>query len=60
MFGSILEALNGDLLATVTLRLERDKGDPIRTNYYRSMLLRSSDDGKTWREYSTIAAVEPG
>ena len=60
MFGSILEALNGDLLATVCLRLERDKGDPIRTNYYHSMLLRSSDNGKTWREYSTIAAVEPG
>jgi hypothetical protein len=28
--------------------------------YYRLALIRSSDSGRTWNEYSTIAAVEPG
>ena len=52
MFGSIIEALNGDLLATMTGRLQRDE------RYYRVLLLRSADDGKTWTQYATVAAVE--
>jgi hypothetical protein len=53
-FGSILEARNGNLLATMCYRLEREP------KYYRSMLLRSADQGKTWAEFSAIAAVERG
>jgi hypothetical protein len=53
-FGPILAGLNGDLMAPVYYRAERDQ------RYYRLALIRSSDDGKSWNEYSTIAAVEPG
>lgn len=53
MFGSIIPALNGDLLATMNCHLAQD------TRYSRSMLIRSADEGRTWREYATIAAVEP-
>ena len=53
LFGSILEALNGDWLATMCCRLARDR------RYYRALLLRSRDEGKSWIQYSTIAAVEP-
>jgi hypothetical protein len=51
-FGSIVKALNGDLLSTMHARLERDH------KYYRNMLLRSSDGGKSWKQYSTISSVE--
>jgi hypothetical protein len=53
-WGSIIEALNGDLLATVYYMPEGDQ------RYYRLALIRSSDGGKSWSEYSTIAAVERG
>ena len=53
-WGPIIEALNGDLMATVYYTADRDP------RYYRLALIRSSDGGKTWSEYSTIAAVEPG
>ncbi len=48
VFGAILPALNGDLLTTVYCKLERDK-------YYRLTLFHSTDDARTWNEYSTIA-----
>ena len=54
IFGSILEGLDGSLLSTMTCRLEED------TRYYRNLLLRSTDEGRNWIQYSTIAAVEAG
>jgi hypothetical protein len=53
-WGPIIEALDGDLLAPVYYTAERDQ------RYYRLSLIRSSDGGKSWSEYSTVAAVEPG
>jgi hypothetical protein len=53
-WGPIIEALNGDLMAPAYYTAEQDP------RYYRLALIRSHDDGKTWTEYSTIAAVEPG
>jgi hypothetical protein len=53
-WGPILEALDGALLAPVYYTAERDK------RYYRLALIRSKDGGKSWSEYSTVAAVEPG
>ncbi len=53
-WGPIIEALNGDLMAPVYYTADRD------ARYYRLALIRSHDGGKTWSEYSTIAAVEPG
>jgi len=53
-WGPILEALDGALLAPVYYTAERDK------RYYRLALIRSNDGGKSWSEYSTVAAVEPG
>jgi hypothetical protein len=46
--------LDGNLLAPVYYTAERDQ------RYYRLALIRSSDGGKSWSEYSTVAAVEPG
>jgi hypothetical protein len=53
-FGPIIKAQNGDWMTTVMYTAERDK------RWYRLILIRSSDGGHTWNEYSTIAAVEPG
>jgi len=53
-WGPIIESLNGDLMAPVYFTAERDQ------RFYRLALIRSSDGGKSWSEYSTIAAVEPG
>ncbi len=53
-WGPIFEALDGDLMAPVYYTAERDQ------RYYRLALIRSSDGGKSWSEYSTIAAVQPG
>jgi hypothetical protein len=53
-WGPMLEALDGDLIALVYYTAERDQ------RYYRLALIRSHDGGKSWSEYSTIAAVEPG
>ncbi len=50
-WGSIVRGLNGDLLVPFYYMTERDP------KYYRSVLLRSADGGKTWNEYSTIAAL---
>jgi hypothetical protein len=54
VFGPIIEALNGDLITTAFYTAERDQ------RWYRLVLIRSSDGGLSWRESSTIAAVEPG
>jgi hypothetical protein len=54
VYGPIIEALNGDLITTVYYTAERDQ------RWYRLALIRSSDGGRSWTEYSTIAAVEPG
>jgi len=54
VFGPIIEALNGDLIATVYYTAERDQ------RWYRLAMIRSSDGGQSWSEYATIAAVEPG
>ena len=53
-WGPIIKARNGDLMAPAYYTTDHDP------RYYRLALIRSSDSGKTWREYSTIAAVEPG
>jgi len=53
-WGPILEALDGALLAPVYYTAERDQ------RYYRLALIRSGDGGKSWNEYSTVAAVDPG
>jgi len=53
-WGPIVEGLDGSLLSPVYYTAERDQ------RYYRLALIRSSDAGKNWSEYSTVAAVEPG
>lgn len=53
-WGPIIEALDGALLAPAYYTAERDK------RYSRLALIRSDDGGKSWSEYSTVAAVEPG
>lgn len=53
-WGPIIDGLNGELLAPMYYTAEADQ------RYYRLALMRSTDGGKTWSEYSTIAAVEPG
>ncbi len=53
-WGSIIEALNGDLLTTLYYRAEK------APKFFRLVLIRSKDDGKTWNEDSTAVAVEPG
>ena len=53
-WGSIIEALDGDLLTTLYYRAEEDP------RFFRLVLIRSTDDGKTWNEDSTVAAVKPG
>lgn len=53
-WGPIIEGLNGDLIAPAYYNA---KGD---LKYYRLALIRSSDGGKSWSQYSNIAAVEPG
>lgn len=50
-WGPIIHALNGDLLAPFYYKAANDP------RYYRTVLLRSSDKGQTWKEYSTIAAI---
>lgn len=56
---SVIELENGDLLATVYGRFEADKA-PVEylgaMTKMRSLLVRSSDQGATWRYVSTIAA----
>ena len=52
-WGPILNARGGALIAPLYYRSEQDP------RFYRLALIRSVDDGETWREYSTIAAVPP-
>ncbi len=56
---SVIELDNGDLLASVYGRFEADKA-PVEylgaMTKMRSLLVRSSDRGATWRYVSTIAA----
>ncbi len=53
-WGAMLDGLNGDLMTTAYYTADRDP------HYYRLALIRSSDGGKSWSEYSTLAAVNPG
>ncbi|HUZ45334.1 MAG TPA: sialidase family protein [Terriglobia bacterium] len=53
-WGPILKSRRGGLMAPVYYTAERDP------RYYRLALIRSNDGGGSWREGSTIAAVEPG
>ncbi|MGH9344096.1 MAG: sialidase family protein, partial [Terriglobia bacterium] len=53
-WGPILESLGGGLIAPVYYTAAHDP------RFYRLALLRSDDQGETWREGATIAAVAPG
>jgi hypothetical protein len=53
-WGAIIEALNGDLLTTLYYSAAEDP------KYFRLVLLRSTDDGNTWDQYSTVSAIKPG
>ena len=48
---SIIRANGGSLLATMYGHFERDE-------LYRSILVRSTDEGRNWQYFSTIASVE--
>lgn len=52
-FGPIVHARNGDLLTPIYYKA---KSDP---RYFRLGMIRSADNGKSWTEYSTIAALKP-
>jgi hypothetical protein len=52
-WGTIIHGLNGDLLAVVECKTVE------HTKYYRDVLIRSHDAGKTWKQVSVVAAVEP-
>lgn len=49
--GSIVESLDGGLLTTMYGRLEGDK-------YYRTFVVKSDKEGKTWQYVTTIAGDE--
>lgn len=53
-WGAVVEGNANDLLATAYFMAERD------SKYRRLVLLRSTDMGRTWTQYSTVAAIEPG
>lgn len=53
-WGPILSSHNGGLIAPIYYTAERDP------RFYRLALIRSEDNGATWREGSTIAAIESG
>jgi hypothetical protein len=53
-WGPILDSLDGALLTPVYYTSERYQ------TYYRLALIRSADAGRSWQEYSTVAAVQPG
>ena len=53
-WGPIIKSRKGGLIAPVYYTAERD------SRYYRLALMHSDDEGETWREGSTIAAVRPG
>jgi hypothetical protein len=50
--GAIVSGPGGEWLTTVYYTLERDQ------RYNRLVLIRSTDQGRTWNEYSIIAAVQ--
>lgn len=52
-WGAIVDANANDLLVAAYLFTERDP------RYRRLVLLRSTDAGRTWAQYSTVAAIEP-
>lgn len=53
-WGPIINGRNGRLIAPAYYAAERDP------RYYRLALIRSDDDGKSWRQVSVIAEVKPG
>ncbi len=54
MWGPILRSRHGALIAPAYYKAQRDE------RYYRLALIRSDDQGGSWHQSSTIAAVEPG
>lgn len=53
-WGTIIEALNGDLMAPVAYRTEDAPA------YARVAIIRSTDSGRSWAQGAVVAAVEPG
>lgn len=53
-WGPIIKDLQGNLIAPLYYTAESDQ------KYYRLALIRSTDGGNSWSQYSTIAAVGPG
>jgi hypothetical protein len=52
-WGAIVDGLNGDLLTTVYCEAEKDGRQQV-------LLVRSSDQGRSWEEHGTIAALAVG
>ena len=52
-WGAIIEGPGGEWLATFYYLTERDRRK-------RLVLIRSTDQGRSWEEYSVIAAMQPG
>jgi len=63
-YGNIIKGAQGDLLCSAYILTAADATrraeDPTHRRFYRAILLRSTDGGKHWVEYATIAAVPPG
>ena len=67
VFGNIVEARDGAWLMTMYGNFESDTLEPLHLKpgaaviaQQRSFLVRSEDEGRTWRYLSTIAAPKPG
>lgn len=56
-WGSIIEGPHGELFCSAYYIAEADARRYGKPQYFRDVLLRSTDSGRTWLEYSTIAAV---
>lgn len=50
-WGSIIHALNGDLLCI-------SKSNIVGLNYGTDLLLRSTNEGKSWAQYSVVATID--
>ena len=56
-WGSIIRGPAGDLLCGAYGESKQHSGGTPDIWYNHEILLRSTDDGKTWSEYATVAAV---
>jgi len=56
-WGTIIDSSDGGLLSVMYLITADDRRYYQKDQYYRDILLRSSDGGETWNQYSTIAYV---